>query len=220
MENNLPEENLIKEQLQASPPQKKSFFSKKVILISAGFGVVLIAFLIVTLSQIIPAGNRIDNSKNPLTKSKKVLGSILLSPATVIGTPNKKTPVDIIVNTGGDPISGVVVGIKYNPLTVSNVTLSQAKDDTSPLSYALQQIGQTQYDTTDGWAMLTLQLPKEIVSLNGVGKVATLSFVTKPINVAISSTNISISQLTGFLYPDKAEFTGITKNQLIVNYSK
>lgn len=144
-------------------------------------------------------------------------GSLLLTPVNIIGTPGKKTSVDVIINTDARKISGVVISVKYNPNLLDNVTITPYQDNTSALGYSLKLINPDINDPTPGEKTITLKLSDGMQELAGSGKIAEISFIVKPVNVAVLNTKLELTQLNGFMYRTKGEHTNITKNQVIIS---
>lgn len=204
------EENIIP---QEKPESGKKFkLDRK--LIVAGAIIIVLAILGLVLFSSKQTLNKPTDTTNETTNT--LSGSILLEPSSVTGKPGQKITAGVMVNTGGKQIKGVVIGIKYNPIIVENITLTPFKDQNSALSYSLTSSSQAFIDSKNGGAMLTLTLPKDIISLSGVGKIAELSFTIKPLKAALTSTSISVSPLTEFLLPNSSNGSNLTKNELKV----
>jgi hypothetical protein len=52
--------------------------------------------------------------------------------------------------------------------------------------------------------------------LAGSGKIAEVGFTVKPLKVAVLSTTIELTTLTGFLSSTQGEHANLTKNQVII----
>jgi hypothetical protein len=211
-------EEVQKELKDVVAPQEKAEVKKKLKvdrkLIIAGCIIVVIVILGLVLYF------RAQNLKNNTSKTTPVgntlSGSVLIDPSSVVGKPRQKITADVMVNTGGKQIKGITVGIKYNPQLIDNITLTPFKDPHSALSYALTPLANAFNDSKNGRIILTLILPTEIKSLSGVGKIAELSFTISPINVAVTSTSLSVASLTNFIIPNAQEKSNLTKNELKV----
>jgi len=147
---------------------------------------------------------------------QELYGSLLLTPVNIIGTPGKKTTIDVIINTDARKISGVVISVKYNPNLLDNVTITPYQDNTSALGYSLKLINPDINDPTPGEKTITLKLPDGMQELAGSGKIAEINFTVKPLKVAVLSTTLELTQLTGFLYAKQGEHTNLTKNQVVI----
>lgn len=147
---------------------------------------------------------------------QELYGSLLLTPVNIIGTPGRKSSVDIIINTDARKISGLVIGLKYNPNILENVTIIPYQDRFSALGYSLKQSNDTIIDNVRGEVISTFKLPEGMQDLAGSGKIAEVNFTIKPLKVAVLSTNIEFTTLTGFLSSTRSEHANLTKNQVVI----
>ncbi len=220
MENNIEnEQQPITQPVDSKPATigtAVTYFKKNKLIVIA---IVAIMFLIIGGTLFNSMLRKIVKNNDTVTKNsakEPLSGSVLLSPSTVVGTPGQKSSVDVMINTGGKKIAGVKVAITYNPQVIENVSLTPFKDKTSALAYSLEQQGEIINDSKIGEVMIVLKLPTGMQDLAGTGKIAELSFAVKPLKVALTSTDVTVTTLTGFLSSTEGEHTNITKNRLSV----
>ncbi len=185
--------------------------NKKVVIALAAMLFLVLASILfgVLYSQKLKSTKTVKNEE----PKQELYGSLLLTPVNIIGTPGKKTTIDVIINTDARKISGAVISLKYNPMLLENVTITPFQDKTSALGYSLKQFNAPYMDTTNGGVILTLKLPQGMQDLAGSGKIAEVSFTVKPIKVAVRSTSLELTKLTGFLMTNQPEHNNLTKNR-------
>lgn len=217
MDNQLPKnEKVIKDQLQnVDAPDNKPIFKRKVISLALiGILLLLLVGLFMFMSKNISKNKMTEQTS---TKKYALPGVVTFEPASINVIPNQKSSVDISINTGGNEVRGLIIAITYNPNIVGDVKLTQVKDPQSALSSTFMTIGKVTYDPTGG-ALITLRLPESTPSLKGIGKVATLTFVPKKINVAIPTAYITFSPLTNFIVNSGSPFIKMNYNRVSLNY--
>ena len=132
---NLPEENLIKEQIQNAPQVKKPF-PKLLIVLGASLLLIVALFIVFTVL-------RNQKIKELATTSTTTLptGAISFDATDIILDSKKSGSVDISISTGGNQIGGVVLAIKYNPTLLKDVKIENIKDPNSAISQLLTPVG-------------------------------------------------------------------------------
>lgn len=183
--------------------------------------IAIVCILFLALASIIFTVLYSQNPKtSPTEKSQssenKISGSVVFEPSSIELAGGKKGKVDILLNSAGKKISGVKVAIEYNPLILENVELTPYKDETSALSYSLEEVNKNVKDASKNTMIMTLSLPQGIQDLAGTGKIAELSFTVKPLKVAVTSTSITLTDLTGLLSSATGEDNKLTKNQVTI----
>jgi len=213
MEQDLQKDTLVAENNNDIVLKKNS--KKKLLIVIALCAVGFLVLVYFLLSFLYPKKGAYNNmsSQKPV---QELSGSVIFDPARIASTTGKQSTVDIILNTGGKKIKGVILAIKYDPRILENVALTPFLDPSSALLYSLKADGQTTKDTFSGGLIMSLKLPQGINDLAGTGKVAQLTYAVKPLNVAVSTTSIEFTQLTGLLFTGSGEKTNLVKNKLIV----
>src|SRR3989344_2690797 len=153
----------------------------------------------------------LENDKTQKSQ-QKVLGSVIFEPVSSIAVPGQIYSSDVILNTGGMKISGVTLSVKYNPNIMDQVMLIPYQDKYSALAYSMEPMGPPTTDSQNGSTSLTLKLSDGIKDLSGIGKVAELQYKVKKINVAVTSTTISLTPSTVFLSSNEKPTTNLIKN--------
>ena len=218
-------ENTAQQEQQPTSPSTKqpvtvgtlvNYFKKNKIITLAIIAILFLILGSILFNVLIRKMVKTNPSATKDQADKQLSGSVLLSPTNIIGTPGQQSTVDVLLNTGGRKVMGVVVAIEYNPKLIEAVTLTPFQDKTSALGYSLEQRNEIIDDKANGKLILTLKLQNGVPDLAGTAKIADLSFKVKPLKVAIASTNISVTQLTGFLSSTEGQHTKVTKNRLTV----
>ncbi len=212
MEEKLSNPTDIKEQIHTASVPKRPL-PKMVILLGISFLIIVMLFIAFTILR----NQRVQELRDTTaTEITRPAGEILFETPEVKASNNQTVSVDIEISTGGNPVGGVVLGVKYNPLLIKNVKLEAIKDNESPLSQILAPLGDTTYDTANGAALLSLKsLAKDPVT--GRGKVARLTFVKASLNVAVDSTEITFLPTTNFITVQEG-IIPLTKNLITVSF--
>lgn len=198
-------ENQITQAITTNDATDKKLWGIRTKYLKIG-GIVLLLLLIVigifaTVNLLFKKGN---STQNKIARIQAT-GYIAFGQKNVFVKQGQKTSVDIVINTGGKQIAGVILTIQYNPHLLTNVSIESIKSSNSALSYALMPIGHPQYDAVNGNVTLTFVLPKDIPALSGSGRIATLIFTPKTINLAITNTPLSFARNTNFITPKGQE---------------
>lgn len=213
-------ENEVQPIQQPTPPpvslsdKLKNFATRRNLIVAGVIAVVILisAFLLLRL----PGKNPTKTGGSSSTPTS--YGKVYFEPFSLKATINTPQSADIIINTDGMPITGVIIAVQYNPLLMTNVTLTQKKDPQSAFSSGLVQTGQVWYDTANGTATMTLQLPPKVPDFPLNGKVATLTFTPKPLTVAIRQAVITLMNNTSFFVKNQGTHNQITRMPLTVIY--
>ena len=168
---------------------KWSFFkNKKLVFLIVIILIIIISVLFVLLTNRGPIS---DNSTAPRQESE-VLAAINFESPAVVGAAGNPITSDILVNTGGEPITSVVISIKFDPSVVTDVRLDQFRDPESALSNTFEN-APGEVDSTQGIAWITLNFPENVPPQAGSGAVAQLTFTTN------SNTTLSFTQNSALL---------------------
>ncbi len=212
MEEKLPNPTDIKEQIHSASVPKKPI-PRMVILLGVALLIAVMLFIAFTILR----NQKIQQMREEVpTVATRPSGEIIFATPEITVTNNQTKSVDIEISTGGNPITGVVLSIKYNPILIKNVKLEAIKDDTSHLSQVLLPYGDATYDTQNGAALLTLRsIAKDPIS--GRGKIARLTFTKTSLNIAVDSTEINFLPTTGFITVQEG-IIPLTKNLITVSF--
>lgn len=169
--------------------------SKKIFTIIV-LAVILTVGFVLVVSGVIGPRNSTQKTKSatlPNFDSIPKTASLYFSPP-VLNTPSNPVKVDIMVETGGQEISGTQLELQYNPKILQNVTISSPKDSFfgSPSDY---KILYTKNDPANGTVSFTIAANNRSLAKKGNGKVASLSFTVAP-QASVSSTTLSFAPTT------------------------
>ncbi len=186
---------------------------KKVLITAIGIIVVLLMLFLFLGSRL--AKNRLSSTNpTPTVNLTSPEASVYFDPATINATPGQITNIDVYVDTWGKEISGANIAIKYNPNVISNVKLTQFRDRSSTVSLAFENVSSS--ETVNGTIELPLNMAPTTPMQKGRGKIAVLSFTTKPANV--TQTSLSFAASTALITKTAQKVIVLQKSNLIVHY--
>lgn len=156
----------------------------------------LLVFLAVRSEQSSPEREEPQQVLEQENKELAKTATIYFEPQSVsvlgpqVGT-GSATTVDIMVNTGGTPITGLQIELSYDPKLLENVAV------TPPLSIDTTSLFKSQYNTLFnevdenlGRISYAIAIPQSSAPINGVGKIGTISFMRA------SGANTTSSQIS------------------------
>lgn len=170
--------------------------SKKLIATICIAVLLTIGFVLVAVGIIGPGSETKGTSQSitiPNFNSVPKTASLYFSSPLVSATTNP-VKVDIIVETGGQAISGTQLELTYDPEIISNITVSSPQDSFfgSPADY---KILHTNIDDENGTLSFTVAANNRSLAKKGNGKVASLTFNVNR-NAGAKSTNVSFAPTT------------------------
>lgn len=170
--------------------------SKKLLLTIIIAIVLTIGFVLVAVGVIGPNSQPSTKSQNasiPNYDSIPKTASLYFSTPLLNVTANP-AQVDIMVETGGQEISGTQLELQYNPAIIKNVTVSSPTDSFfgTPNDY---KILYTNIDQQNGTISFTVAANNRELARTGNGKVATLSFTVDQ-NTTVPTTTLTFAPTT------------------------
>lgn len=111
------------------------------------------------------------------TPTSVAQSQLSFSPASVTLTDTKQATVDVMLDTGGNNVTGVQLELRYDPEVISGMTISPGPFLTHGTNQPENLINKI--DTKNGRATYALVLPLSQSAVNGKGVVATIAFEQK-----------------------------------------
>ena len=177
MENNTPE----------TQPQAAPRLSGKTILLITGLCILTVALIVLAVKMnkpMNPSQNKTASTPSPTPVAHTTLS---FSPNTVALTSIAGTQsLDIMINTNGDPVSGIQLELSFDPKVVSLKTLTQGTFLPNALTLLPAKI-----DNTNGTATIIFAKTPAQEAKSGSGLAATLTYTIKP-GATASQTMIKI----------------------------
>lgn len=159
--------------------------------------------VILTIGFVLVAVGVIGPNSEPETKGENITvpnfdtipktASLYFSPP-VLNNPSGPTQVDVIVETGGQEISGTQLELQFNPEVLRNVEITSPQNSFfgTPSDY---KILLTNVDSENGTISFTVAAADRSKARKGNGKIATISFVTSS-NSEIKNTSLTFAPTT------------------------
>lgn len=195
MENNTPE----------SQPQTTSpHLSGKTIMLIVGLCVLTIALIILAVKMNKPSNPEQNKTTTTDTSSPAVEPhtTLTFSPNTVSSSSSATQSLDIMIDTNGDPVSGIQLELSFDPKVVSLKTLTPGTFLPNALTLLPAKI-----DNVNGTATLIFAKTPSQEAKSGSGLAATLTYSIK------SGTTASQTQIK-ILPKSEVSATGIRESVL------
>lgn len=170
--------------------------SKKLIAIICIAVILTIGFVLVAIGVIGPNSQPETKGENisiPNFDAIPKTASLYFSPP-VLNNPSGPTKVDIIVETGGQEISGTQLELQFDPEVLQNVTVASPQDSFFG-SASDYKILLTNVDSENGTISFTVAAANRSKARKGNGKVASISFTVNP-NSEMKSTSLTFAPTT------------------------
>lgn len=151
--------------------------SKKLIVTIIIAAALTVGFVLVAVGVIGPNGETKKNTKSATLPNLDFIpktASLYFSPPLLQATTQPVT-VDVIVETGGQAISGTQLELKYDPQVIKNVKVASPTDSFFG-SASDYKVLFTKVDPANGMVSFTVAVNGRTMAKKGNGKVATLSF--------------------------------------------
>jgi hypothetical protein len=166
----------------------------------------VLIFLAVTNQNILKTNN---TGTVPTTASVQKTAKVFFNPASVDLSAATATPtssVDIFVDSGGEPISGVQAEMQYDPKAITNVKIIPAADLTGFFG-AGSTIPFNEVNQTTGRISYAIGISPTENGKTGVGKIGTMTFQKTPGTTLVA---------TGVNFLDKTLVTKLNVNESLL----
>lgn len=171
---------------------RTSFFTKKIkilIVIAVLLSLLVPAFIFIyTRSSSMPQET---NEQGAPKQFPERLSSIYFENPSILAETSVPASVNILVNTGGEEVSSAIISVKFNPASVTNVSIEQFRDPSSALANTFENSAGN-VDENEGIAWITLNFPENVPPQAGAGAVARLTFTPNSNTILTFSENSAL----------------------------